>query len=47
MIAGYTAIPAVFPHADVIALENASNDYTNQVIVQQCFLADARIATEE
>lgn len=46
MIAGYTAYPAVFPHANVAALENALNDAHNQVIVQQCFLADARIATE-
>ena len=46
MIAGYTAIPAVFPHADVIALENASNDYTNQVIVAGCYKADVALATE-
>lgn len=46
MIAGYTAYPAVFPRADVAALEDALNDAHNQVIVQQCFLADARIATE-
>ena len=46
MIAGYTAYPAVFPHANVPALEDALNDAHNQVIVQNCFLADARIATE-
>ena len=46
MIAGYTAYPAIFPRADVAALENALNDAHNQVIVQRCFLADARIATE-
>lgn len=46
MLAGYTAHPARFPHADAYALENARNDYTNQVVVQNCFVSDARIATE-
>lgn len=46
MITGYTAYPAIFPRADVAALENALNDAHNQVTVQQCFLADARIATK-
>ena len=46
MIAGYTDHPALFPHADVPALEDARTDYTNQVVVQQCFTADARVATE-
>jgi hypothetical protein len=32
--------------ADNFATENARNDYTNQVFVQNCCLAAARIATE-
>ncbi len=46
MLAGYTAHPAIFPHADAYALENARNDYTNQVVVQDCFVSAARIATD-
>jgi len=46
MIAGYTAYPAVFPHADVAGLTDARTDYTNQAIVEGCYTSDALLATE-
>ncbi len=46
MIAGYQANPAVFPHANVAALETAAEDLRQALLATECLRAQAKLATE-
>jgi len=47
MIAGYQANPGDFPHADVPAMQAATDDFRNGLLITVCFRAMAKIKTEE
>jgi len=47
MIAGYTKNPALLSQADLPALETATDDFRNGLLVTICFRAMAKVKTEE
>ena len=47
MISEYQTNPGDFPHADVPALQTATDDFRNGLLVTVCFRAMAKIKTEE
>ncbi len=47
MIAGYQTNPGDFPHADLPAMQTATDDFRQGLLVVICFRAMAKIKTEE